>query len=118
MRKVQASAWARGDLEGMNKADSGIRLRDCVTELVAAVSGGRLPGSVDASKAQDRYRQANRGSKQEAQQHWLNAVQDAVRKNQVTFSVLPIDRLLAEDGYLAALRDRGFMLSEQGLPQP
>jgi hypothetical protein len=40
-------------------------------------------------------------------------VQDAVKKNEVTFSVLPIDKLLAEDGYLAALRDKGFVLEEQ-----
>lgn len=111
MRKLQASAWARGDLEGLNK-DGGIRLRDCVTELVAAVSGGRLPGSIDVEKAQDRYHRANRDSNKEVQRHWMSAVLDAVRKNPVTFSVLPIDRLLAEDGYLAALRDKGFVLEE------
>jgi hypothetical protein len=113
MRKVQARAWARGDLEGMNKADSGIRLRDCVTELVAAVSGGRLPGSIDAKKAQDRYREADRDSNREVQGYWMSAVQDSVKKNKVTFSILPIDRLLAEDGYLAALRKKGFVLENQ-----
>jgi hypothetical protein len=113
MRKVQATAWARGDLEALNKADSGVRLRDCVTELVAAVSGGRLPGSVDAKKAQERYSRANRDSIKEVRKYWMDAVQDAVKKNEVTFSVLPIDKLLAEDGYLAALRDKGFVLEEQ-----
>jgi hypothetical protein len=113
MRRVQASAWARGDLDAMTKADSGLRLRDCVTELVAAVSGGRLPGSVDAKKAQDRYHRANRDSSMEVQNHWMSAVQDAVKKNKVTFSILPIDRLLAGDGYLAALRKKGFVLEDQ-----
>jgi hypothetical protein len=113
MRKVQASAWARGDLEGMNKADTGIRLRDCVTELVAAVSGGRLPGSVDSKKAQDRYHRANRDSNKEVQKHWMNAVLDAVKKNPVTFSVLPIEKVLDRDGYLDALRDRGFVIEQE-----
>jgi hypothetical protein len=113
MRAVQASAWARGDLEAMNKADTGLRLRDCVTELVAAVSGGRVPGSADVQKALDRYYRANRDSNKEVQKYWLSAVQDAVKKNKVTFSVLPIERLLAEDGYLAALRDKGFVVEEQ-----
>jgi hypothetical protein len=113
MRKVQASAWARGDLEGLNQADTGIRLRDCVTELVAAVSGGRLPGSVDAKKAQDHYQRAFRNSNKEVQKHWMKAVQEAVKKNPVTFSVLPVERVLAEDGYLHGLRDKGFVIEQQ-----
>jgi hypothetical protein len=112
MRRIQAAAWARGDLDALKLADSGLRVRECVTELVAAVSGGRLPGSVDAKKAQDRYHRANRDSHSEVQRHWMNAIQDAVKKNRVTFSVLPIERLLAENGYLATLVDKGFVLEE------
>jgi hypothetical protein len=35
-----------------------------------------------------------------------------VRENEVTFTVVPIDLLLEKDGYLAALRDKGFVLEE------
>jgi hypothetical protein len=112
MRKVQAAAWARGDLASWRSADTGARLRDCVTELVAAVSGGRLPGSADAKEAQDRYYRARHDSNKEVEKGWVSAVQDAVKKNKVTFSMVPIDRLLAEDGYLAALLDKGFVLED------
>jgi hypothetical protein len=113
MRKIQAAAWARGDLEAFRGSDAGARLRDCVTELVAAVGGGRLPSSIDGKKAQERYYDANRDSLKEVQEHWMRGVQDAVKKNRVTTSMVAIDQLLAEHGYLAALRDKGFVLEEQ-----
>jgi hypothetical protein len=112
IRKVQAAAWARGDLASWRSADTGARLRDCVTELVAAVSGGRLPSSADAKEAQDRYYRARHDSNKEVQKGWVSAIQGAVKKNKVTFSMVPIDRLLAEDGYLAALRDKDFVLED------
>jgi hypothetical protein len=112
MRRTQAAAWARGDLAALQSADTGLRLRDCVTELVAAAGGGRLPASTDGSKAQDRYYRAYRDSNREVQKGWVSAMQDAVRENEVTFTVVPIDLLLEKDGYLAALRDKGFVLEE------
>jgi hypothetical protein len=112
MQKVQAAAWARGDLDTFRRVDNGVRLRDCVMELIAAVSGGRLPGSMAGQAAQDRYYRANRDSNREVRKYWITAVQDAVKRNKVTFSMVPINQLLAEDGYLAALRDKGFVLED------
>jgi len=114
MRKVQAAAWARGDLARWRSVDSGARLRDCVMELVAAVSAGRLPGSADAKNAQERYYRANADSNKEVLEGWVSAVRSAVKKNRVTFSLVPMDQLLAEDGYLAALRDEKFVIEEAG----
>jgi hypothetical protein len=112
MLKLQTAAWARGDLATWRSADSGARLRACVTELVAAVSAGRLPSSADAKQGQDRYHRARHDSNKEVQQGWVRAVQGAVKKNKVTFSMVPIEQLLAEDGYLAALHDKGFVLED------
>lgn len=112
--KVQASAWMRGDMGAFLAAGDGVRLQECMTDLVAAVSGGQLPGSSDGRKAQDRYYHAVRESSRKVQRRWLREVQAAVRKNEVTFSVLPIEGLLADDGYLAKLRARGFVLEEPG----
>lgn len=112
--KVRASAWVRGDLGAFLAAGDGVRLQECMTDLVAAVSGGQLPGSSDGRKAQDRYYRAVRESARKVQRRWLREVQAAVRKNEVTFSVLPIEGLLADDGYLVRLRAKGFVLEEPG----
>ncbi|MEO8313529.1 MAG: TraB/GumN family protein [Pseudomonadota bacterium] len=114
MQKARAGAWARGDIQAFSSADTGLRLNDCMMKLVASVSVARLPGSSDAEKAQERYFRASRNSAKEVQEGWIDEVRDAVKKNTVTFSVVPIDRLLADDGYLAALRDKGFVLEDSG----
>lgn len=108
----QARAWTRGDMAAYRSAGNGLQLRDCVREMVAAVSGGQLPGSPDAKQGQERFHRAISAGNRDAQRNWATAMQRAARNNKVTFSVVPIDRLLAEDGYLAALRDKGFLLEE------
>ncbi len=120
MRKVQASAWAAGDLATFRGADTGARLRDCVNELVATVSAGApgYPAALMRRKRRIVTTARARTNIKAIQKGWMSAVQDAVKRNKVTFSMVLIDQLLANDGYLAALRDKGFLLEESGQAQP
>jgi hypothetical protein len=41
---------------------------------------------------------------------WLRAAEQALRTNQVTFAIVPLAKLTREQGYLARLRARGFLI--------
>jgi hypothetical protein len=111
--ETRAQAWARGDVAAFQSADSSATVRDCVTELVGAVSGAQRPGTKGGKSAQQRYSRAREDSEQEMEDRWLRELQTAVKKNEMTFTVFPIERLLAADGPVAVLRKQGFVLDEE-----
>jgi uncharacterized protein YbaP (TraB family) len=86
--QARARAWALGDVETLRRLPHA----DDRTACVAAVStSGRVRELI--ARAQD---------------DWLIAVEDSLARNSSTLAVQSMDRLLGEQGALAALRAQGY----------
>ncbi len=86
--QARAQAWALGDVETLRKLPHAADRTACIS----AVSNSERVRSLIAR----------------AQDDWLIAVEDGLRRNQGTLAVQSMDRLLGEQGALAALRARGY----------
>ena len=86
--QARARAWALGDVETLRQLPHA----DDRTACVAAVSTSERVRSLIAR----------------AQNDWLLVVQDSLARNRGTLAVQSMDRLLGEQGALAALRQRGY----------
>lgn len=89
----RANAWAVGDIAA---------LRDLPLE---DADGACLRALAESGFARNRgygdLRERGRG-------HWMAIAEEALRRNRETFALLPVDGLLAADGYLARLQARGY----------
>jgi hypothetical protein len=99
MRQL-ANAWSIGDIGALRTLvpafafyPNGSPSASCY----AAIHGGQA--------AADEYK-----AKQTS--NWLDVVERALRENETTLAVAPITELFATDGYLAALRARGYEIEE------
>ena len=91
--KARANAWADGNLETLRALpfpDQNAACREAILSATVAEKNGMhdLTARVEAA--------------------WLASAEAALGKNASTFALLPIGRLMADDGYLAALRARGY----------
>jgi hypothetical protein len=102
--KDRANAWATGDtalLQELSYTDQG---RTCV---MAMLESSAFEGE-DFANIEDRV-----------QDEWLKNAEAALGKNQSTFAVLPMRELVEADGWLAALRERGYTVEAPGQqPEP
>jgi uncharacterized protein YbaP (TraB family) len=85
--QARAQAWALGDVDALRKLPHADR-----TTCVSAVSNSERVRSLIAR----------------AQDDWLIAVEDSLRRNAGTLAVQSMDRLLGPQGTLAVLRSRGY----------
>jgi hypothetical protein len=90
---ARANAWATGDVAALRKLPD-IDLRSA---CFAAVTGTALARERGIADIDVRLREA-----------WLDAAAAALAMNAVSFARLPMDDLLAPDGYLARLRAKGY----------
>ena len=95
--KARANAWADGNIETLRALpfpDQNAACRDAILSATVAEKNGMqdLPSRVEAA--------------------WLANAEAALQKNPSTFALLPIGRLMADDGYLASLRARGYEIVE------
>lgn len=93
MMKARANAWAIGDVEllkSLPQTDPGPACIEAIVGASAFQGQGleALPARVKTA--------------------WLTAAETALQKDQVSFATLPMSRILANDGYVAALRERGY----------
>lgn len=86
--QARAQAWALGDVDTLRKLPHADERRTC---LAAVSSSERVRNLL--TRAQD---------------DWLIAVKDSLRRNRGTLAVQSMDRLLGEQGTLAALRAEGY----------
>jgi len=89
----RANAWSVGDvaaLQAMPREDPNAACTDPLANTELARRRGM-----------DR-------AKQRLRAHWLEIVRTSMAQHASTFAVLPLSNLLAEDGYLAALRAEGY----------
>lgn len=91
--KARANAWADGQLDILQALpfpDQNAACREAILSATVAEKNGMqdLTARVEAA--------------------WLASAEAALQKNASTFALLPIARLMADDGYLATLRARGY----------
>jgi len=92
---ARANAWATADIEALRKLpDSDLR-----SACFAAVTSTELARERGIADIDVRL-----------QKTWLDAASAALAKNASSFARLPIDDLLAPDGYLAKLRAKGYSI--------
>lgn len=90
---ARANAWASGDLETLRHLPYDNLRWSCVHSLLESDIARRL----DYDEVPMRIEQA-----------WLEAAEKALAEHPVSFASLPMDRVLAPDGYLAKLQSRGY----------
>lgn len=89
----RANAWAVGDVEALRR----LPLED--------VAGACMQAFANSGYARE---QGYGDLMEKVRQHWLDVAEKAMRDNVETFAMLPVDEMLAADGYLARLRARGY----------
>lgn len=92
---ARANAWATGDIAALRALPPAYRWEACNDAVSEAGIGKRL-GYGDARRNLDAK--------------WLAAAEAALGKNTVTFAAVPLGRLLGENGYLARLQARGYVV--------
>lgn len=95
-----ANAWSTGDIDA---------LRRLVPKYGLFTPGFRSSGCSIEGHASQPLTKSRVNQRTEA---WLQEVERALRDNRVTLAVVPIPELFAADGYLAALRTRGYQVQE------
>jgi hypothetical protein len=97
--QARANAWATGDLAALRLLPHVANRRTCGHALAGADVVRKL-GLRDLGV---RFEQT-----------WLAAATRALAENRVTFALLPIENLLSPDGYLAKLREQGYVVESPG----
>ena len=89
----RANAWASGDLDALRRMPYRDQMRSCMdAALSAEVLRERGIGDLD----------------ERVERIWLDAAKAALARNDSSFAMLPMDRVLAPDGFLAALVAQGY----------
>lgn len=89
----QANAWAGGDIDTMRALHGKSQYGACIR----AVTGTGLA---------QRLGMGDIGPRLEAM--WLAAAEEALEADEVSLAMLPLGQVIAPDGYLARLRERGY----------
>lgn len=89
----QANAWAGGDIDTLRALHGESQYGACIR----AVTGTGLA---------QRLGMADIGPRLEAM--WLAAAEEALETDEVSLAMLPLGQVIAPDGYLARLRERGY----------
>ncbi len=102
---ARANAWASGDLQTLRRLRYDSLRWTCLQSVLQSDMARRL-GYDDLPKQVERT--------------WLEAAEQALTDHALTFALLPMDQVLATDGYLAGLRVRGYTVEapfpDQGRP--
>lgn len=100
---ARANAWATGDIEAI------LRLPHPEEE---AICGNVIFGSDFAQG------EGLQNTPQRLRDIWVSAAESALEKNTMTFAYLPIPLVINHDGYLAALKAKGYQVDGLILSEP
>jgi hypothetical protein len=94
----RANAWAQGDTEALRN----LQARNTQWSACnAAMTGNAVARKIGMQDIETRVRQ-----------RWFEAAEGALSRNKTTFALLPVNQLLAPDGYLSLLAAKGYMIEE------
>lgn len=91
----RANAWSVGDLDALRALPSEKQAGACISALTSG-EFARKRGMTDVEAR--------------VRTQWLETAEAALRKNRVTFAILPIAELLKPDGYLSYLQAKGYQV--------
>ncbi|MFT4179003.1 MAG: TraB/GumN family protein [Thermomonas sp.] len=91
--RARANAWATGDMAALQALPTAAQAEVCINAISETAIGKRLG-----------YGNAQRNLKAK----WLAAAEAALANNTVTFATLDISDMLGANGYLAALKAKGY----------
>jgi hypothetical protein len=94
---ARANAWAQGDIENLRD----LPFRSQFVVCGNAITGNEIARKLGFSDIQQRVENA-----------WMTAAEGALAKNRSTFAMLPLSQLISDDGYLAKLAAKGYMVEE------
>lgn len=100
---ARANAWASGDIDTLRNIPADRIDRGCISAVL------------ESDFAQ---RQGYGDVAQQVRTLWIEQAERALAANSVTFALLPMDEVLAADGMLAGLVDRGYRLVPPGGAAP
>jgi hypothetical protein len=89
----RANAWSTGDIESLRSFTVNDRYESCLIAVINAEFAEEM-GLHDLPKRME--------------QAWMKAAEAALSNNAQTFAVLPMEEVLAPDGYLAQLQAQGY----------
>lgn len=95
--RARANAWAIGDVAALRQLPDADQDEICNAAVF------------NAALAEEHGLQ---NVPQQKQDFWIAEAENSLAKNESTFSILPIIELLKPNGYLAVLRDRGYVIDE------
>jgi uncharacterized protein YbaP (TraB family) len=90
--KQRANAWASGDLESLRNLPYTDQTEACISAVASAPG---LRERIDAAQAR-------------IAEEWAKSAEAALARNTSTFAVVPMNELIKDDGWLAALRRHGY----------
>jgi uncharacterized protein YbaP (TraB family) len=94
--RARANAWATGDIDTLRKVPESAYRETCRS----AITGAGFAKALGIDDLSTRVEDA-----------WLAAAEGALASNAQSFAVLPMHELLDPNGYLAALRARGYVVT-------
>lgn len=96
--RVRANAWAKGDIDAIRQLDFADRDAACASAILSSSVIRNEPGFANLD--------------QRMQDLWIANVEKALAANKSSFAVLGLKHILAPDGYLAALRAKGYSVED------
>lgn len=95
---VRANAWAIGDIDAIRKLDFADRDAACAAAVLSSSVIKDQPGF--------------QGLDKRMQDLWIGNAEKSLAANKSTFATLSLKQILAPDGYLAALRAKGYSVED------
>ena len=95
--KARANAWARGDIARLRQ----LPIADTTTNCVQALMDAQVASSRGINNLPARFKD-----------NWLKAMDTAVANNDTSLAVVSLAQLVGKEGYLDALRARGYEITE------
>jgi uncharacterized protein YbaP (TraB family) len=93
--RARANAWAQGDIDALRALVRDDQYQACIRALTGTGIAARLGMGDLAQRVRDT---------------WLAGAEAALAKNSVSFGTLSMGLLLPDDGYLAELRAKGYVI--------
>ncbi len=96
LMRARANAWATGDLDTLRRLPLSDQLQVCL----AAVNASGVAHELGLTDIETRVEAT-----------WVAAASTALETNRVTFAQLPMERLLGDHSYMAALQAKGYTVT-------
>jgi hypothetical protein len=114
--KARANAWADGEIEQLTQLNQTEMAQACV-ELVGMAIVASADGHDAAQESNvDRMKREFERGRLGIRRSWLVDAESALKRNRVTFAMLPIFDLVAPDGRLAVLASKGYKIQTPSDP--